>query len=232
MRPPAACPGRTHNPYSRTMAKRGAALDEGDQRLVAAVRHARISGNVQSRPAFPLIMSTSSHQSTCADATAYPWGWLGVLGTVIVMMITGAGWLYQKNGEWPVPATQDPRNAAHEQTPAAAATPSGQNSVAEGVRNPSDVASPLTLLVPPTPSLQSEPAMAEPSAAPEPAPPLPGTVGTEADRGSNHDGTDAPHAPPPARTAPPRDTYTIQRGDTSAYSNSRSGLGTGAFARP
>jgi hypothetical protein len=74
--------------------------------------------------------------------------------------------------------------------------------------------------------------MAEPSAAPEPAPPLPGTVGTEADRGSNHDGTDAPHAPPPARTAPPRDTYTIQRGDTSAYSNSRSGLGTGAFARP
>ncbi|MCA1607266.1 MAG: hypothetical protein LC775_17775, partial [Acidobacteria bacterium] len=107
------------------MAKRGAALDEGDQRLVAAVRHARINGNVQSRLAFPLVMSTSSHQSTCADATAYPWGWLGVLGTVIVLMFTGAGWLYQKNAEWPIPATQDPRNAAHEQTPAAAATPSG-----------------------------------------------------------------------------------------------------------
>jgi len=62
--------------------------------------------------------------------------------------------------------------------------------------------------------MQSEPAVAEPSAVPEPASSLPGTVGTEADRASNHAGTDAPHAPPPARTAPPTDTYTIQRGDT------------------
>jgi nucleoid-associated protein YgaU len=53
----------------------------------------------------------------------------------------------------------------------------------------------------------------EPSAAPEPAPPLPGTVGTEADRALNHAGTDAPYAPPPVGT-PPEGTYTIQRGDT------------------
>jgi nucleoid-associated protein YgaU len=160
------------------------------------------------------IMSTSSHQSARADANAYPWGWLGVLGTVIVMMITGAGWLYQKNGEWPVPATQDPRNAALERTPAAAATPSDQGSVAESVRNPSDVASPPSLLTPSTPPMQSGPAVAEPSAAPEPDPPLPETVDTEADRGSYRAGTDAPsHAPPPVGT-PPAGTYTIQRGDT------------------
>ena len=160
------------------------------------------------------IMFTSSHQSTRAHANAYPWGWLGVLGTVIVMMITGVGWLYQKNGEWPVPATQDPRNAAHEQTPAAAATPSGQGSVAERVRDPSDVASRPSLLTPSTPPMQSEPAVAEPSAAPEPAPPLPETVDTEADQGLDHAGTDAPpHAPPPVGT-PPAGTYPIQRGDT------------------
>ena len=135
-------------------------------------------------------------------------------GTVIVVMITGAGWLYQKNGEWPVPAAQDPRNAAHKQTPAAAATPSGQNSVAERVRNPSDVASPPSLLTPSTPPMQSRPSVAEPSAAPEPDPPLPETVDTEADRGSYHAGTDAPpHAPPPVGT-PPAGRYTIQRGDT------------------
>jgi nucleoid-associated protein YgaU len=145
--------------------------------------------------------------------TAYPWGWVGVLGTVIVMMITGAGWLYQKNAEWPVLAMQDSRNAAHEQTPAAAATPSDQGSVAERVRDPSDVASRPSLLTPSTPPMQSEPA-AEPSAAPEPAPFLPETVDTEADRGSYHAGTDAPsHAPPPVGT-PPAGTYTIQRGDT------------------
>jgi nucleoid-associated protein YgaU len=138
---------------------------------------------------------SSSHQSARADATAYPWGWLGVLGTVIVMMITGAGWLYQKNEEWPVPATQDPRNAAHEQTPVAAATPSDQGSVAERVRDPSDVA----------------PALAEPRVALEPALPLPETVDTEADRDA---GTDAPYAPPPAETPPLAGTYTIQRGDT------------------
>ena len=160
-------------------------------------------------------MSTSSHQSTRTDATAYPWGWLGVLGTVIVVMITGAGWLFQKNGEWPVPAAQDPRNAAHEQTPAAAAIPSGQNSVAERVRDPSDVGPPPSLLTPSTPPMQSGPSVAEPSAAPEPAPPLPETVDTEADRGLNHAGTDAPlHAPPLVGTPLPSGTYTIQRGDT------------------
>ena len=62
--------------------------------------------------------------------------------------------------------------------------------------------------------MQSEPAVAEPSATPEPAPPLPETVGTEADQGSNHAGTDAPHSPPPALTAPPTHTYIIQPGDT------------------
>ncbi len=159
-------------------------------------------------------MSTSSHQSTRADADAYPWGWLGVLGTVIVMLITGAGWLYQKNGEWPVPATQDPRNATHEQTPAVAATPSGQNSVADRVRDPSDVASPPSSLTPSTPPMQSEPAVAEPSAAPEPALPLSGTVGTEADRGANHAGTDAPPHAPPLVGMPPTGTYTIRHGDT------------------
>ncbi len=184
------------------MAERGSALDKGDRRLVPAVRHARIIGNVESRLAFPLIMSTTSHRSTrvyaTGAATAYPWGWLGVVGTVIVMMISGAGWLYEKTGEWPVPATQDPRNAALEQTPAVAATPSDQGSVAERVRHPSDVA----------------PAVAEPRVALEPALPLPDTVGTEADRGSYHAGPDAPHAPPPAETPPPAGTYTIQRGDT------------------
>jgi hypothetical protein len=147
------------------------------------------------------IMSTSSHQSTHADANAYPWGWLGVLGTVIVMMITGAGWLYQKNGEWSVPATQDPRNAALEQTPAAAATPSDQGSVAERVRDPSDVASRPSLLTPSTPPMQSEPAVAEPSAAPEPAPPLPETVDTEADQGLKS----RRHGRAAACTAPPGD---------------------------
>lgn len=159
-------------------------------------------------------MSTSSHQSTRADANAYPWGWLGVLGTVIVMMITGAGWLYQKNGEWPVPATQDPRNAAHEQTPAAAATPSRQNSGADRVRDPRDVASPPSLLTPSTPPTQSEPAVAEPGAAPEPAPPPLETVDTEPDRGSYHAGTDAPPHAPPLVGTPLAGTYTIQRGDT------------------
>lgn len=158
----------------------------------------------RARPVTPTLMP--------GDATAYPWRRLGVLGTVIVMMITGAGWLYQKNGEWPVHVTQDPRNAAHEQTPAAAATPSDQGSVAERVRDPSDVAPPPS--TPSTPPMQSEPALAEPSAAPEPAPPLPETVDTEADRGSYHAGTDAlPHAPPPVGT-PPAGAYTIQRGDT------------------
>ena len=62
--------------------------------------------------------------------------------------------------------------------------------------------------------MQPEPAVAEPSAAPEPDPPLPETVDTEADRGSYHAGTDAPpQAPPPVGT-PPAGTYTIQRGDT------------------
>ncbi|MCA1851132.1 MAG: LysM peptidoglycan-binding domain-containing protein [Beggiatoa sp.] len=56
--------------------------------------------------------------------------------------------------------------------------------------------------------------MAEPNVAPEPVPPLPETVDTEADRGPYHAGTNAPYVPPPARTAPPTDTYTIQRGDT------------------
>ena len=56
--------------------------------------------------------------------------------------------------------------------------------------------------------------MAEPSAAPEPAPPVPETVDTEADRVLYHAGTDAPpRAPPPVRT-PRADTYTIQHGDT------------------
>ena len=62
--------------------------------------------------------------------------------------------------------------------------------------------------------MQSGPSVAEPSAAPEPDPPLPETVDTEADRGLNHAGTDAPpHAPPPVAT-PLAGTYTIQRGDT------------------
>ena len=101
-----------------------------------------------------------------------------------------------------------------EQPVAAAATPSGQNSVGERVRNGSDVASPPSLLTPSIPPMQSEPAVAEPSAAPEPAAPLPETVDTEADRVSYHAGTDArPHAPPPV-TTPPAGTYTIQHGDT------------------
>jgi LysM repeat protein len=97
---------------------------------------------------------------------------------------------------------------------AAAATPSGQNSVAERVRDPSNVASFPSLLTPSIPPMQSEPAVAEPSAAPEPAPPLPETVDTEVDRVLYHAGTGAgPHAPPPVRT-PPAGTYTIQHGDT------------------
>jgi LysM repeat protein len=76
------------------------------------------------------------------------------------------------------------------------------------------VASRPSLLTPSTPPMQSEPAVAEQSAAPDPAPPLPETVDTEADRASYHAGTDAPsHAPPPVGT-PPAGTYIIQRGDT------------------
>jgi LysM repeat protein len=76
------------------------------------------------------------------------------------------------------------------------------------------VASRPSLLTPSTPPMQSEPAMAEQSAAPDPAPPLPETVDTEADRGSYHAGTDAPSHAPPSVGTPPAGTYTIQRGDT------------------
>ncbi|MGH8514333.1 MAG: LysM peptidoglycan-binding domain-containing protein, partial [Gammaproteobacteria bacterium] len=100
-----------------------------------------------------------------------------------------------------------------EQPVAAAATPSGQDSVAERGRNPSDVASPASLLRPSIPPVQSEPAVSEPSAAPEPAPPLPETVDTEADRVLPHAGTIAPPHPPPVGT-PPASAYTIQHGDT------------------
>jgi len=100
-----------------------------------------------------------------------------------------------------------------EQPVAAVATPSGQNSGGERVRDPSDVASPPSLLTPSIPPMQS-PAVAEPSAAPEPAPPLPETVDTKADRVLYHAGRDAPrHAPPPVAT-PRAGTYTIRHGDT------------------
>jgi len=95
-----------------------------------------------------------------------------------------------------------------------AATPSGQNSGGERVRDPSDVASPPSLLTPSIPPMQSEPAVAEPSAAPESAPPLPETVDTEADRVLNHAGTDAPPRAPRPVGMPPAGTYTIQHGDT------------------
>ena len=101
-----------------------------------------------------------------------------------------------------------------EQPVAAAATPSGQNSVGGRVRDPSDVASPPSLLTPSIPPMQSEPAVAEPSAAPEPAPPLPETVDTEADRVLYHAGTDAPPRAPRPVGMPPAGTYTIQHGDT------------------
>jgi LysM repeat protein len=115
-------------------------------------------------------------------------------------------------------STDDSNNekivSREEQPVAVPATPSGQNSVAERVRNPSDVASPASVLRPSIPPMQSEPAAAEPSAAPKPAPPLPETVDTEADRVLDHAGTDAPpHAPPRVGTLP-AGTYTIQRGDT------------------
>jgi LysM repeat protein len=106
-------------------------------------------------------------------------------------------------------STDDDNNekivSGEEQPVAAAPTPSGQNSVAERVRDPSDV-------VP----MQLEPEVAKLNAAPEPAPSLPETVDTEADRVLDHAGTDAPpHAPPPVRRLP-AGTYTIQRGDTLA----------------
>ena len=95
-----------------------------------------------------------------------------------------------------------------------AATPSGQNSLGGSVRDPSDVASPPSLLTPSIPPMQSEPAVAEPNAAPEPTPALPETVDTEADRVLYDAGTDAPpRAPPPVGT-PRAGTYTIQHGDT------------------
>jgi len=145
----------------------------------------------------PTSLNRGADAYAIDDPAAYPWGWLAVVGAVIVMIITGAGWLYQKNGERPVPATQDPRNAAHEQMPIADA-----DHVA-GLTSPSDVASSPSLSAPSTLPMQSEPAVAEPSAAPEPASPLPGTAGTEADGAPNHAGTDAPHVPSPARTALP-----------------------------
>ncbi|MBA2590829.1 MAG: LysM peptidoglycan-binding domain-containing protein [Pseudomonadota bacterium] len=115
-------------------------------------------------------------------------------------------------------STDDSNNekivSREEQPVATAATSSGQSSVAERVRNPSDVASPPSLLTPSMPPMQSEPTETEPSAPREPAPPLPKTVDTEADRVLSHAGTGArPHAPPPVRT-PRAGTYTIQHGDT------------------
>ena len=114
-------------------------------------------------------------------------------------------------------STDDSNNekivSREEQPVAAAATPSGQDSVAARGSSPSDVASPASLLRPSIPPMQSEPAAAEHSAAPKPAPPLRETV-TEADRVLDHASTDAPpHAPPRVGTTP-AGTYTIQRGDT------------------
>lgn len=93
-----------------------------------AVRHGRIRAT--RRLAFQLIMPTSPNRGAGAYATgdpaaAYPWGWLAVVGTVIVLMIAGAGWLYQKRGEWRVGAADDARTVApkHVPQPAMAAGP-------------------------------------------------------------------------------------------------------------
>jgi len=52
------------------------------------------------------IASSGSARSR-GDEPVYPWQWLAVVGVVIAMMVTGAGWLYQKNGEWYMRATHD-----------------------------------------------------------------------------------------------------------------------------
>jgi len=162
-------------------------------------------------------MPTSTNRGAGAYATgdpaAYPWGWLAVVGGVIVMMITGAGWLYQKNGEWRVGAADNARSVApeHLPQPAIAAAPrSTSTSAVDGVSSPSGIFSAST------PTRQPDPAIVESSAAPDPPTPVPQTtVDTGAERSAQHVGSAAPaHAARLAMALIPSSTYTIRRGDT------------------
>ncbi len=151
-------------------------------------------------------MSTSGHRNAPAYATGpttpYPWGWLGVVAVVIVLMMTGAGWLYQKNGEWPAPATQDHGNTIHEKESTAIGIPPDRISAAQ------DVGSPRPSLTPSTPLAQSASAVTE---LPEPIPPPSETIDAGADRRPHQVAADAP---PRVETRPPSGTYIIQHGDT------------------
>lgn len=163
-------------------------------------------------------MPTSPNRGAGAYATgdpaAYPWGWLAVLGAVIVMMITGAGWLYQKRGEWRIGAADNARSVApkHVSQPAIAAQPprSTSTSAVDGVSSPSGISSAST------PTRQADPAIAESSAGPEPPTPVPLiTVDTGAGRSAQHVGSALPAHAAPLATAPiPSSTYTIRHGDT------------------
>lgn len=160
-------------------------------------------------------MSSSSNRSTRAYATsgtpAKPWGWLGMAAVVIVITMTGAGWLYQKKGEWQVVASDDPRSTALDRVLAPDAT-SGSSSIplVEDVRSPNEASSSLTV------SPQSDPANAEPIAALKP-PTLvvPEGSGSRAESNTQQVSSDSPgNAAPLAEAPTPSTTYTIQRGDT------------------
>lgn len=59
----------------------------------------------------------------------YPWQWLAVVEVVIAMMVAGAGWLYQKNGEWYVRATHDSARLSPVHTPESSADPAANSAV-------------------------------------------------------------------------------------------------------
>lgn len=162
-------------------------------------------------------MPTSTNRGAGAYATgdpaAYPWGWLAVVVGVIVMMITGARWLYQKNGEWRVGAADNARSVApeHLSQPAIAAAPqSTSTSAVDGVSSPSDIFSAST------PTRQPDPAIVESSAGPDPPTPVPPTtVDAGAERSAQHVGSASPAHAAPLATAPIlTSTYTIRRNDT------------------
>lgn len=74
------------------------------------------------------IASSGSPHSR-GDEPVYPWQWLTVVGVVIAMMVAGAGWLYQKNGEWYVRATHDSARLSPVHTSESSADPAADSAV-------------------------------------------------------------------------------------------------------
>ncbi|MGH8627525.1 MAG: LysM peptidoglycan-binding domain-containing protein, partial [Gammaproteobacteria bacterium] len=212
-RPAAPAPQNRHDPHNKD--SRSFSEDEFEAAFRSLEKHTssapvREGSVAKKEPVFEepppqdnprtFAPGTSGQEfETRADAFDFDTRFVAIIAVTALVFVAVIGALiYSWVGQQPV---------------AAAATPSGQNSVAERGRNPSDVASPASLLRPSIPPVQSEPAVSEPSAAPEPVPPLPETADTEADRVLPHAGTIAPPHPPPVGT-PPASAYTIQHGDT------------------